>query len=363
MGLMLESSYLEECMLSGAEKFGWNELRSRPKKDEGRIKRGYGMATMSHCTGAAPLYLEHSNAMVKVNEDGSVDLTVYPAPVGTHIWGALSQICAEELGIRAEDVNIVTGDTDVTLFEYGSDASRSTYAIGGATLRAARQAKEQLLAHAAAMLEVPVEDLLARNGRVFLKSDPDKGLSVGEVCYDAIYSFGGEATNFSGKQSFEPTWNSPTFGAYFAEVEVDTETGRVRVPRFVTAIDCGKAINPMAVEGQLEGGLQQGLGYALTENFVVNETTGKVETANYDSYKVPGTLDMPHSEVIIVDRPDPKGPFGAKGVGEPGMVGIPPAIANAIYDAIGVRVRGLPMTPERILAALAEKGEAKGETQ
>lgn len=357
MGLELESTYLEDCIRAGAEVFGWYEKRAQPKKDEGPIKRGYGMATMSHCTGAAPLYLEHSNAMVKFNEDGSVDLTVHPAPVGTHIWGALSQICAEELGIRVEDVNIVTGDTDVTLFEYGSDASRSTYAIGGATLRAARQAKEQMLAHAAEMLEVPADRLEVRDRVVFVKGEPDKKVTVGEVCYDAIYAFGGHATNFSGKQSFEPVWNSPTYGAYFAEVEVNTETGRVRVPRFVTAIDCGKAINPMAVEGQLEGGLQQGLGYALTENYIVNPQTGRVETDNYDSYKVPGTLDMPHSTVIIVDKPDPKGPFGAKGVGEPGMVGIPPCIANAIYDAIGVRLYDLPMTPERILEALAEKDQ------
>ena len=156
---------------------------------------------------------------------------------------------------------------------------------------------------------------------------------MGDVCYDAIYSFGGDATNFSGKQSFEPEWNSPIYGAYFAEVEVDIETGRVRVPRIVVAMDCGTAINPMAVEGQIEGGVQQGLGYALTENYVINPKTGVVETTNYDSYKVPGTLDMPQCEIIIVDKPDPKGPFGAKGVGEPGMVGIAPAIANAIYDA------------------------------
>ncbi len=360
MGLELESTYMEDCLKLGAEAFGWYEKRAQPKKDEGPIKRGYGLATMSHCTGAAPLYLEHSNAMVKFNEDGSADLTVHPAPVGQHIWGALSQICAEELGIRAEDVHIVTGDTDVTLFEYGSDASRSTYAIGGATLRAARQAKEQMLARAAEMLEVPADQLEVKDRVVVVKGRPDKTVTVAEVCYDSIYAFGGRATNFAGKQSFESTWNSPTYGAYFAEVEVNTETGRVRVPRFVTAIDCGKAINPMAVEGQLEGGLQQGLGYALTENFIVNPKTGVVETDNYDSYKVPGTLDMPDSTVLIVDKPDPKGPFGAKGVGEPGMVGIPPCIANAIYDAIGVRLHDLPMTPERVLEALAGKAGEGG---
>ena len=358
MGLNLESSYLEDCIRDGAEKFGWKEKRSRPK-DVGRIRRGYGMCTMSHCTGAAPLYLEHSNAMVKFNEDGSVDLTVHPAPVGQHIWGALTQICAEELGIRAEDVTIVTGDTDVTLFEYGSDASRSTYAVGGATMRAARQAKEQLLAHAAETLNAPLEDLEIRDRMVYVKHSPERSRSVGDLCYDAIYAFGGRATNFSGKQSFEPEWNSPIYGAYFAEVEVDTETGRVKVPRFLVAIDCGTAINPMAVEGQLEGGLQQGLGYALTEEYVVNSKTGVVETTNYDSYKVPGTMDMPQSDIIIINKPDPKGPFGAKGVGEPGMVGIAPAVANAIYDAVGVRMRELPITPERVLAALEEKRAAR----
>jgi xanthine dehydrogenase molybdenum-binding subunit len=355
LGLTLESTYLEDCINLGAEKFGW-QTRRAGDRGEGRIKRGFGMCTMSHCSGAAPLYLEHSNAIVKFNEDGSVDLTVHPAPVGSHIWGALSQICAEELGIRAEDVTIVTGDTDVTLFEYGSDASRSTYAIGGATKRAAAQAKEQLLEHAAEMLDASIEDLDVKDRRVYDKYHPDKSCAVADVCYSAIYSFG-HATNFSGKQSFEPMWNSPIYGAYFAEVEVDTLTGHVRVPRFLVAMDCGTAINPMAVEGQLEGGLQQGLGYALTEDYRINPKTGVVESTNYDSYKVPGTLDMPKSEIVIVDKPDPKGPFGAKGVGEPGMVGIAPAIANAIYDAVGVRLRELPMTPERVLAALEEKGE------
>ncbi len=391
-GLNLESSYLDDCLRLGAERFGWQKKRGARNdaahgaataggsaeaaagpgpggppsagtaagsvRGPGRIRRGYGMCTMSHCNGAAPLYLEHSNALVKFNEDGSVDLTVHPAPVGSSIWGALTQITAEELGIRAEDINIVTGDTDVTLFEYGSDASRSTYAICGAAMRAAAQAKEQLLAHAAEMLGAELDCLDIKDGRVYNTMKPEVGCSVGEVCYDAIYTFGGDAQNFSGKQSFEPVWNSPIYGAYFAEVEVDTLTGRVRVPRFLVAMDCGTAINPTAVEGQLEGGLQQGLGYALTENYQIDPKTGVVQTTNYDSYKVPGTLDMPQSEIIIVDKPDPKGPFGAKGVGEPGMVGIAPAIANAVYDAVGVRLRELPMTPERVLAALEEAGFA-----
>ena len=352
MGLRLESTYLEECIKQGAEAIGWKEKQGKGK--EGKIRRGVGMATMTHCSGAAPLYLDHSNASIKLNEDGSADLVVHPAPVGQHIWGALSQIAAEELGIQPEDINIVTGDTDVTLFEYGSDASRSTYAVGNATLIAARQAKEQILERAAKVLEVSPDELEISDRQISVRADQKKAISVAEVCYDAIYNFKGECLNISGKCSWESKWNSPPTGAFLAEVEVNTETGRVTVARLVTAMDCGKAINPMAVEGQLEGGMQQGIGYGLTEDYLINKDTGVVESVNYDSYKMPGILDMPETQVIIIDEPDPKGPFGAKGVGEPGMVGIAPAIANAIYDAIGVRIRDLPITPEKVLEALSD---------
>lgn len=355
MGLRLESTYLDECIKRGAEAIGWKEKWG--KKKEGKMRRGVGIATMTHCSGAAPLYLDHSNAFIKLNEDGSADLTVHPAPLGQHIWGALSQIAAEELGILAEDIHIVTGDTDITLFEYGSDASRSTYAIGSATLIAAHQAKEQILERAAKMLGVSPDELEIKERQVYVKANPKKSIPVADVCYDAIYNFKGECLNISGKCSWEGRWNSSPTGAFFAEVEINTETGRVKVIKFVTAIDCGKAINPMTVEGQLEGGMQQGIGYGLTEDYIINKDTGVVESDNYDTYKMPGILDMPETEVVIIDKPDPKGPFGAKGVGEPGMVGVAPAIANAIYDAIGVRIKDLPITPEKVLKALEERGQ------
>ncbi len=353
MGLPIESIYLDECVVRGAEAIGWKERRGRT--GHGSVRRGVGMATMSHCSGAAPLYIDHSNALIKLNEDGSADVVVHPAQVGQHIWGALQQIAAQELGLQPDQVNIVTGDTDVTLFEYGSDASRSTYAIGNAVVGAARQAKLQMIAHAARMMSLPPEELVVRDGRIMSVKSKGRSRSMAEVCSDAIYNFQGEAQNFAAKCSWESKYNSPPTGAYFAEVEVDTETGVVRVLRFVTAIDCGKAINPMAVEGQIEGAIQQGIGYALTEDYRIDPETGAVLSDNYDRYKMPGVLDMPETEVIIIDEPDPQGPFGAKGVGEAGMVGVAPAIGNAIYDAIGVRVRDLPVTPEKILAALRER--------
>ena len=355
MGLRNESSYLDECIKRGAAAIGWKEKWG--KRKEGKIRQGVGIATMTHCSGAAPLYLDHSNAFIKLNEDGSADLTVYPGSTGQHIWGALSQIAAEELGLRVEDVTIVTGDTDITLFDYGSDASRSTYVIGNTVLLAARKAKEQLLERAAKMLGVSPGELDIKDRLVYVRANPKKNIPVADVCYDAIYNFAGECLHISGKCSWESKWNSTPTGAFFAEVEVNTETGKVKVTRFITAIDCGKAVNPMTVEGQLEGGIQQGIGYALTEDYVINKDTGVVESDNYDSYKMPGFLDMPDIEIIIIDKPDPKGPFGAKGVGEPGMVGVAPAIANAIYDAIGVRIKSLPITPEKILKALDDRGQ------
>lgn len=350
MGLPIESTALDECIKAGAERIGWREKRGRKK--EGVMRRGVGMATMTHCSGAHPLLLEHSNAFIKFNEDGSANLIVHPGSPGTHIWGTLSQIAAEELGIRAEDIHIVTGDTDITMFDLGSHASRSTHVTGNAVLMAARQAKGQLLERAAKTLGVSPDELEVRDRRIYVKAAPEKGISVAEVVRNAIYNFKGECLNISGKCSWESKWNCPPTTAGFAEVEVDTETGEVKVLKFVVAHDCGRAINPMTVEGQAQGGIMQGIGYALTEDFVINKDTGVVESDNFTTYKIPSMLEILDTEIILVERPDPKGPFGAKGVSEPCIVTIAPAIANAIYDAIGVRVKDMPVTPEKILAAL-----------
>ena len=353
MALPIESTYLEDCLKAGAESIGWQVKWGRKK--EGLKRRGVGMATMTHCSGAYPLLIEHSGAMVKFNEDGSLNLIVNPGSPGTHIWGTLSQIAAEELGIYSEDIHIVTGETDKTLFDLGSHASRSTHVTGLAVLRAAREAKEQMLERAGKMLEVSPGELEVKDRRVYVKTAPDKGLSVSEVVRSAMWDLKGEAMNIAGKSSVASTWFSPPTAAYFTEVEVDTETGEVEVLKFITVVDCGTAINPMTVEGQCEGGIQQGLGYAMMEDFSINKETGVLESDNFTTYKMPSSLDMPETEIIIINKPDPKGPFGAKGVAEPGLVGIAPAIANAIYDAVGIRITDLPITPEKVLKALKEK--------
>ncbi len=351
MGFPIQSTALEECIRVGAERIGWKEKRA---KGEGIIRRGVGMATMSHTSGAQPRFLEHSNAFIKFNEDGSVNLVVHPGAPGTGILGTLAQIAAEELGLHAEDVHVVSGDTDITLFDIGSHASRSTYVIGNAVIGAAREAKGQVLERAAKTLGVSADELEVKDRRVYVKSAPEKEISVAEVAHDAIYDHTLQNVNILGKCSFAPTAYSPPTQAAFAEIEVNTETGEVKILRLVIANDSGTSINPTNVEGQLEGGIMQGVGFALTEDYVINKDTG-VPTKDFQNYKIPTTLDVPQIELILVEKPDPIGPFGAKGVGEPGLITIAPAIANAIYDAVGVRITDLPITPEKILSALEAK--------
>ncbi|MDH5695692.1 MAG: molybdopterin-dependent oxidoreductase, partial [Dehalococcoidia bacterium] len=176
MGLPIESSYIDDCIREGAERIDWKEKRG--KRKEGKVRRGVGMATMTHCSGAWPLLIEHSNAFIKLNEDGTANLTINPGSPGTHVWGTLAQIAAEELGIPAEDIDIVTGSTDVTMFDLGSHASRSTYVTGNAVLEAAQQAKAQLLERAAKMLDVSPDELEVKNKQVYSKKAPQKSISV-----------------------------------------------------------------------------------------------------------------------------------------------------------------------------------------
>jgi xanthine dehydrogenase molybdenum-binding subunit len=345
----ITSCALDECIKVGAERIGWKAKKEREK--DGLRRRGVGMAIMSHPTDAYHL-LTHSSAWVKINEDGSVNIVVSPAEIGQGVWGVLAQIGAEELGVQVEDIHLVTGDTDITTFDTGTYCSRSTYSTGNAVLGAAREAKNQLLQRAAKMLDVSANELETKNKRVYVKSAPEKTVSIAEVAKDAIYNFRGECLHISGRCSYQNNAVSPSFQAGFAEVEVDTETGEIKVLKIVVAHDIGRAINPRGAEGQLEGGVVQGVGYSLIEDFVIHGETGVVISDNFTTYKIPSTLDLPEIEVILIEGVDPAGPFGAKSCGEAGLVTIAPAIANAIYNAIGIRVTELPMTPEKIIQAL-----------
>ncbi|SJZ30508.1 xanthine dehydrogenase family protein molybdopterin-binding subunit [Selenihalanaerobacter shriftii] len=355
----IESCGLEECIEKATKRIGWEEKKNKEKKEEGTKRRGVGFGYMMHVSGAKPELHENSSAIIKVNEDGSVNLTYACSDIGTGSATALSQICAETLGVKFEDVVITQdADTDTAPFEIGSHASRQIYSGGYAVEQAAKDAKDGLLEMASKMMDCSPEELETGDGHVYLKEDPERSLSIEEVSFEA--HFGEHGHQIMGIASTEPPGNPPVYAVQFTEVEVDVETGKVDVLDFVAAHDTGVAIHPPSVEGQIEGAIQQGMGYALTEDMQYSDD-GHPMNANFSDYKVLTSVDMPDMDPIVVEAASETGAFGAKSVGESGLVATAPAIANAIYDAVGVRIKELPITPEKLLAAIKEKNNTEGE--
>lgn len=325
-------------------------------------KRGRGVAWMAYPIGFTS-YANPSSAFVKVNQDGSVVVWTGAADVGQGSTTALAQIAAEALGVPLDAVVMVTGDTLQTPADLGSVASRVTYIAGNAIVQACQQAKRVLLEVAAEEMGIGPEGLDSRDGWIYVRDLPERRVRLADVARKAEAVRGRPAI---GAGSYNPPttfldpetghgkpYNTYVYAAQTAEVEVDTETGEVRVLRLTAAHDCGRAVNPLLIEGQIEGGLAMGLGYALSEEMVTVE--GRVLNTTFADYLIPTAVDVPPMTVAIVEQPDPTGPFGAKGVGEPSLLPTAPAIVNAIYDAVGIRLRELPVTAERVLAALREK--------
>jgi CO/xanthine dehydrogenase Mo-binding subunit len=327
-------------------------------------KRGKGIACMHYPIGFTS-YPNPGTAFVKMHQDGTIVVSTGATDVGQGSTTALAQIAAEELGVPYESVTMITADTERTPFDLGSVASRVTYIVGNAVKQAAAATKQILLETAEDMLEADVEDLEAGDGLIYVKGVPDRNVPISQVAQQATMGKGRPPMG-AGSYNPETTFLDPETGqgkpyeeyvyaTQIAEVEVDTETGEVTVLRLVAAHDCGKAINPMLLEGQLEGGVAMGLGYGLLEEMVSDQ--GQVQNPQLTDYVLPTALDVPPIELAIVEDPAPKGPFGAKGVSEAALLPTAPAIINAIYDAVGVRIRDLPATPVKILAALkAQEG-------
>jgi CO/xanthine dehydrogenase Mo-binding subunit len=326
-------------------------------------RRGRGIACMWYPIGFT-VSANPSAATVKLNEDGSATVLTGTVETGQGSLTVLGQIAAEALGIAADDVHVVSGDTDATPMDTGAIASRTTYVTGQAVKLAAERARAILFEAAAAMLGVRPEQLEARHRRIQVAGYPGRGLPIGEVAHHAIVVKGqppiGAASHNPPTVPLDPeTGQGKPFATYvyatqIAEVEVDDETGEVEVIRIAAAHDCGTAINPMLVEGQVEGGISMGVGFALMEEMLF-DAQGCQLNASLTNYILPTSLDMPEIEVDIVPSHDPTGPFGAKGVGEPTSVPTAAAILNAIHDAVGVRITSLPATAEKVLAAIRAK--------
>ncbi len=361
---VLEHTKLQECINEGAKAFDWpNKFKGwNRKKDQGRFKRGVGMSILNHASGAGGFLLEHSSASMKVQADGSANLIISPCEMGQGILGALVQVAAEVSGIPYDKIRVISGDTDITLFDIGSHASRSMFVVGNAVGECARKINAEIRSRAIPhfqkqQINVVADQLIVRAGEIFPADQHDKIITVGEVAHDEIYNFTDKGSQISATGSYLSTSHHPNHQAAFAEVEVDIETGHVSVIHYVVAHDIGRAINPVLVESQIQGGAVQGLGFALKEDFVLDQKTGEVLNDTLLTYTVPTVMDVPEFETLLIEDPFEKGPLGAKGVGEAGLCNPAAAIANAIYDAVGIRVHSVPMSPEKVLAMLQNKGD------
>jgi carbon-monoxide dehydrogenase large subunit len=342
-GDILTSVGLKECITKAAEAIEWNKPRP--------LNRGVGIA----CEYKATKTPSGSSAFVKVEQDGSASVITSAVEVGQGIKTILAQIASEELGIPMDRVIVTSPDTDYTPWDASTTASRATFHMGNAVRNAAKDAKVQILALAAAALSVSAEDLEVSNGEIRLKGG-DKKMTVAE----AIRGKWKSGLTVLGRGTYYPEIKGTMFSArsifymYAAQavdLEVDPETGKIKVHKVAAAHDVGKALNPMAVEGQIEGGVVQGLGTGLWEEVLYDEN-GKMLNPNFRDYRVPTAVDAPEIIPIIVEATHEEGPFGAKGIGEMTLVSTPTAVGNAIYNATGIRLKELPATPERLLKYL-----------
>jgi CO/xanthine dehydrogenase Mo-binding subunit len=348
-----------------AAKCGWGQERPAPSVPH--KVRGRGMACMYKAPSMPPN--AQSSAIVKFNEDGTVGVLTTAMEIGQGSLTALAQIAAEELGLPLENVTVALPDTDYTPYEWQTVASRISYSAGNAVLAAARDAKNQLLSVAARVLELPAESLTIEAGNIFPVANPGRKLAVRDVAMGYLLPEGAIGGPVIGRGAFIPAgltgldketgqgecpapfW---TYGTQVADIEVDTQTGEITVLKVTAAYEVGKIINPAMCKGQVQGGIVQGLGSALYEQLILKE--GKPLNNDFVDYKIPAATDTPEMDIILLETaPQADGPFGVKGIAEPTMVPTAPAIANAIHDALGVRIKDLPLTAEKVLAALKDK--------
>ena len=364
-GQVLDQSVgLIETLDACAKAFKWEDRYGKSQyvdtKSSKRRGVGIGMGWYRTSIGTGS---DACGANVYVHEDGSVLLYTGITEMGQGAFTVLPQICAEELGVSMEDVRLVKPDTDMVPESGPTVGSRSTTLMGNAIIMAARQIKESILEMASEMLLVPIARLEAKDRQIYDRENPDKALDFKEVagkCMAVGKRLIGQGWWAPPPASLDPETGQGnpyfvyTYSTHMAEVQVDVETGEVEVTDYVAAFDVGKAINPKAVEGQIEGGVAMGLGYALMEKVVLKD--GYPQNLNLQDYLIPTTLDVPDIKPIILEEENKFGPYGAKGIGEMPNIPATPAILNAIANACGGRVRSLPADPENVFLAIQEAG-------
>lgn len=350
-GMTLGDARIRECLERGAEAFGWAERSAAPRAGE-RFRTGVGVACGAHKNGIMTrTFPDFSTMALKMNEDGSVALSASLHEVGCGSLTAMKLIVAEELGIAPDLVSVTEGDTDTTPYDFGCYGSRVTYVCGAAARETAIRLRERLIEVAALVLRRPAHELYAGDGRVETTAGVAESVPYGAIVMAAKTR---HSEDVFVHHTHSARSNPGAYSAQFAEVRVDCATGLTKVTDFLAVGDIGQAINRRMVEGQYHGAIQMGIGYALCEQ-VALDACGRPAPGGFKNYHVLNTADMPPMRVLLVEHEGDDGPYGAKSVGEIATVPTAAAVVNAMSHALGVTFSELPVTPERVLAALARE--------
>jgi xanthine dehydrogenase molybdenum-binding subunit len=357
-GERFESCGLIECLQKGKELIRWDEKRAAlPKRQTGAVRRGLGVACFSYASGTYPVCLEIAGARIILNQDASLHIQVGATEIGQGLDTIVAQMAAETIGIPFNDVHVVsTQDTDVAPFDTGAYASRQAYVASNAVFRAARELKAKILEHAGRVSGILGGELDILNGEIVDRKDPSrKVLSLKAVALDAYYDKerGGQLT---ADVSHKTCTNAPTFGCTFVEVEVDVPLCKVGIKEIYNVHDSGVILHPVMAKGQVHGGVAMGIAAGLYEEMLIDPESGYIYNNNFLDYKIPTVVDVPDIGCKFVETYEPTSGYGNKSLGEPPIISPPPAIRNAIWDATGVQINALPMTPHLLYRYFKKAG-------
>lgn len=350
----LGNARIRDCLAVGVRRFHWRQRRKDARRI-GRKATGVGMACATHINGGYPDPDEATTVALALKPDGRIDVVCALHDLGCGAETTLLQIAAEVLTLPPSQFDLSVADTDTCAYDLGTRASRMTYIGGEAVRRSAERLKAQILGEAARLMNCGAGDLVLENGALRRSYGPGETLALASLA--ALVAAQGAALP-SATNTYRAVANPGSYAAHFAAVEVDVFTGRVRVSDYLAVHDVGRAINPMLVEGQIHGGVQIGIGYALYEDVDIDPLTGVMRGDRFSRYAIVNAPEMPDVDTLLVEKGEPTGPFGAKAIGEIATIPVAAAIVNAVNHALGSSLCELPLTPERIVAWLEENERA-----
>lgn len=349
----LGNTYPKACVEKGAEIFDWKKglaEQEESRKAGGRYRVGVGMAVANHGNGVFGVHPDTTGIILRMNEDGTLVLSSGCCDMGNGSVSLQGQLVSEILGVDPADITYIQGDTDATLWDLGNYSSRGTYVSGSAAVKAANALKKMLLEEAADLLPENPARIVFHDGKAWSLNYPDRSATMEELAHHAHHK---SQRDLVVAETFASQAIASSYGAHFVKAQVDTETGDVKILDYVAVHDVGKALNPMNVEGQIEGAIQMGLGYALCEG-IERDEKGKVKNSSFRQYHIFTAPEMPPIRVAVIDKPEETGPFGAKSIGECSVVPAPAAIVNAVSNALELDFHSVPLKPAVIKAALGQ---------